>query len=186
MYPRIELDTDVLYVRDGNCLTAVGSMASLDLALDMVEEDLGKPLALTIARILVMPRVRTGDEPQLSVELRAQTAAVPKVVAAAEWIAGNIEKRLTVSALADRFAMSERNFSRAFNRALGMSPQRYIELARLETARRWLISSDLSIDAIARRSGYSNGVHFSDAFKKATTLTPSEYRENARERSGEN
>jgi transcriptional regulator GlxA family with amidase domain len=176
LFPLVDVDTEALFVRDGNCLTSVGSMASVDLALSMVEEDLGKAMALTIARILVLPRMRPGDQPQVSAELRAQTAATPRVANAAEWIVSNIDKRPTVANLADRFAMSERNFSRVFTRELGMSPQRFIESARLEAARRWLIGSNLPIDTIARRSGYSNGEHLSQAFKKVMLTTPGDYR----------
>lgn len=182
LYPLIEVDTDSLFVRDHNCLTAAGSMASLDLALNMVEEDLGKPVALAVARVLVLPSMRPGDQPQVSAELRAQTAAVPRVAAAAQWIVTNIDKRPTVASLADRFAMSERNFSRTFVREMGMPPQRFIESVRLEAARRWLAGSNLPIDTIARRSGYSSGEHLAQAFKKMTMMTPGDYRREVRQR----
>jgi transcriptional regulator GlxA family with amidase domain len=81
--------------------------------------------------------------------------------------------------------MSERNFSRVFTREMGMSPQRFIETARLEAARRWLTGTNLPIDSIARRAGYSSGEHFAQAFKKVMLTTPGDYRREARERVSE-
>ena len=184
-FPLVEVETEALFVRDGHVLTAAGSIASIDLALNMIEEDHGKALALMVARVLVMPRMRPGDQPQLSAELRAQTAATPRVATAAEWIVTNIDRRPTVASLADRFAMSERNFSRVFTKEMGMSPQRFIESARLEAARRWLAGSSLPIDSIARRSGYSSGEHFAQSFKKTLGTTPGDYRREAHQRAGE-
>lgn len=179
--PAARVEAGALFVRDGNCLTAAGSIASIDLALSMIEEDHGKSLALTVARVMVLPHMRPGDQPQVSAELRAQTAVSPRVQKAAEWILASLDRRPTVAAVASRFAMSERNFSRSFTREIGMSPQRFIVAARIEAARRWLTGSTLPIDTIARRAGYSSGEHLTHAFRKMMGTTPGDYRRSARE-----
>jgi transcriptional regulator GlxA family with amidase domain len=179
--PAARVEAGALFVRDGNCLTAAGSIASIDLALSMIEEDHGKSLALTVARVMVLPHMRPGDQPQVSAELRAQTAVSPRVQKAAEWILASLDRRPTVAAVARRFAMSERNFSRSFTREIGMSPQRFIVAARLEAARRWLTGSTLPIDTIARRAGYSSGEHLTHAFRRVMGTTPGDYRRSARE-----
>lgn len=178
-HPTIRVEPDEIFVRDGNRLTAAGSSASLDLALQMVEDDFGKRLATRVAEVLVVPRMRSGDQPQRSVELRAQVATLPRVSAAAEWIVANIARKPSVAALAERFAMSERNFSRVFSREMGLSPRLFLEQARLEAARRWLAGSDLPIDGIARRTGFASGEHLAHAFRKRMQMTPSAYRARA-------
>lgn len=181
-YPRIRVDPDAIFVRDGACFTSAGSTAAIDLAMQMVEEDHDAPLAVDIARALVLPRKRPGEQPQISVELRAQQAALPRVAVAAQWIVGNIESKPSVARLAEQFSMSERNFSRLFKREMGLSPQRFLEQAKLEAARRWLAESGLPIEKVARRSGYSGGEHMAQVFRKALGITPGEYR--ARTRAG--
>jgi transcriptional regulator GlxA family with amidase domain len=180
-YPEVKLVTDSLFVRDGNCLTAAGSSASVDLTIQMIEEDFGKALAVDVARMLVVSHVRPGEQPQFSAELKAQGAAAPRIAIAAEWMVSNIQNRPTVSTVAERFAMSERNFSRAFTRDMGMSPQRFVEQARLETARRWLASSELPIEKVARHSGFSSGEHLTQTFKKLMGMAPGAYRARTRD-----
>jgi transcriptional regulator GlxA family with amidase domain len=180
-FPDVRLQRGALYVRDGRVSSAAGASASLDLAIDMVEEDFGHALASHVAHMLVVARMRPGEQPQISVELAAQSSAAPRVAEAAEWIAQNIHTRPTVAALARRFAMSERNFSRRFSRETGISPARFIERARLESARRWLVSSPVALETVARKSGYSSASHLNQAFRKAMGITPLAYRKAARE-----
>lgn len=178
-YPEIKVDGDSLFVADGKLYTAAGSMAGVDLALQMVEEDVGKHMALDVARILLLARKRPGEQPQISAELRAQSATVPKIAAAAEWISAHIAEQLRVPDIAERFGMSERNFSRSFKRDLGVSPQQFIAEARIEAARRWLVETRDPIEKIARRSGFSGSEHLALAFRKAQGGSPAEYRSKA-------
>lgn len=179
-FPQVQVEPDALFVIDGNCITTAGSSGVLDLAMHMVEEDHGKLLAMDVARALVVVRKRSGEQPQFSAELQAQAAASPKVTAAAEWIIANIERKPSVARLAEQFCMSERNFSRVFTREIGMSPQRFVERAKLEAARRWLAESDLPVEKVARRTGYSCGEHMAQSFRKAMGSTPGEYRARVR------
>lgn len=176
-FPRVTVDQGALFVRDGHVLTAAGFTSSMDLALEIIQEDFGKALAVEIAQMLVVARIRSGEQPQLSAELRAQRATSPRIAKAAEWIVANVHKRPSVATIADRFAMSERNFSRSFTSAMGLSPKRFIEQVRLETARRWLASSDISMEMVAHCSGYSGGEHLAQTFKRSLGMSPMEYRE---------
>lgn len=178
-YPKIKVDSDSLFVADGKLYTAAGSMAGVDLALQMVEEDVGKHMAMDVARILLVARKRPGEQPQISAELKAQSATVPKIAAAAEWISAHIAEQLRVPDIAERFGMSERNFSRSFKRDLGVSPQQFIVTARIEAARRWLVETKDPIEKIARRSGFSGSEHLALAFRKANGGSPAEYRSKA-------
>ena len=162
--------------------STAGSSAGIDLAMQMVEDDVGKRMALDVARILLVARKRPGDQPQISAELKAQSAHLPKIASAAEWIAAHISESLRVADLADRFAMSERNFSRSFKRDLGVTPQKFIAAARIEAARRWLVESHTAIDKIARRAGFSGPDLFTLAFRKAMGVSPTQYRENSQSR----
>lgn len=179
-FPDIRLQRGALYVRDGRISTAAGASASLDLAIGFVEEDLGHALASHVAHMMVVPRRRPGEQPQISAELAAQSSATPRVAETAEWIVQNIHTRPTVAGLAHRFAMSERNFSRRFREETGLSPSRYIERARLEAARRWLVSSQLPLEHVARKSGFSSARHLNQAFRKAMGVTPFAYRKASR------
>lgn len=180
-FPDIRVQRGALYVRDGRISTAAGASASLDLAIGFVEDDLGHTLASEVARMMVVPRRRPGEQPQISAELAAQSSATPRVAEAAEWIVQNIHARPTVAGLAHRFAMSERNFSRRFREETGVSPARFIEKARLEAARRWLVTSQLPMESVARKSGFSSASHLNQVFRKSLGVTPLAYRKASRD-----
>ncbi len=175
-YPDVNLVGGELFVRDGPFFSAAGGSAAVDLTLRLVEEDHGKPIAIHVAHMMVLSRVRPGEQPQLAAELRAQLAATPRIAQAAEWIVDHIIERPTVADLAQKFAMSERNFSRSFTREMGVSPQRFIDQTRLEAARRWLSSSNLPLEAVARKSGFSGAEHMAQAFRRHLNVTPHAYR----------
>lgn len=176
-YPDVHLVGGELFVRDGPFFSAAGGSASVDLTLRLVEEDHGKPIAIHVAHMMVLSRVRPGEQPQLAAELRAQLAATPRISQAAEWIVDHVIERPTVAELAQRFAMSERNFSRTFTREMGVSPQRFIDQTRLEAARRWLSTSNLPLEAVARKAGFSGAEHMAQAFKRSLAVTPLAYRQ---------
>ena len=113
-YPSIEVDPDPIFVRDGNVYTSAGVTAGIDLALALVEEDLGPQAALDTARSLVLFVRRPGGQAQFSTTLRTQAASRPRIRELQQWIADNLNRDLSVPALARRAYMSERNFSRVF------------------------------------------------------------------------
>lgn len=175
-YPDVQLVSGELFVRDGGLFSAAGGSASVDLTLRLVEDDHGKSIAMHVAHMMVLSRLRPGEQPQLGAELRAQLVAAPRIAQVAEWIIDHIAERPTVAGLARRFAMSERNFSRAFTREMGMSPQRFIDQTRLEAARRWLAASSAPLDGVARKAGYSSAEHMAQAFRRQLDVTPHGYR----------
>lgn len=179
-YPGVRVDPEALFVSDGKLYTTAGSTAGIDLAIQMLEEDFGRKIAIDVARVLMVARKRSGEQPQISAELKAQSATVPRIASAAEWIVANLHEPLRVSDIADRFAMSERNFSRAFKKELSVTPQQFIAQARIEAARRWLVDSTIPIDKIARRTGFSSAEQMTQSFRRVLAISPSDYRERNR------
>src|SRR5687767_10870020 len=134
-YPSIAVERDPIFVRDGNVATSAGVTAGMDLALALVEEDLGREVALEVARWLVLFVRRPGGQSQFSSHLRAQVADREPLRDLQEWMTTHLDADLSVAALADRACMSPRNFARAFAREVGMTPAAYVEALRVDHAR---------------------------------------------------
>ena len=137
-YPAVTWNPSPIYVRDGRSATSAGVTAGIDLALALVEEDLGRDLALTIARHLVVFLRRPGNQTQFSAQLAAQTAQREPLRDVQQWITEHPGGDLSVDALAERARLSPRHFARAFRAETGMTPGRYVDRVRLEHARRLL------------------------------------------------
>ncbi|HEX4819533.1 MAG TPA: GlxA family transcriptional regulator, partial [Acidimicrobiales bacterium] len=146
-YPEVTVDPDPIYVRDGNVYTSAGVTAGMDLALALVEDDLGRDVALRVARRLVLFLRRPGNQSQFSAQLSAQVAARDGLRDIQQWIADHPDADLSVAAMATRAGMSERNFARCFKDEIGTSPGRYVEASRVEVARRLLEETDESVAA---------------------------------------
>ncbi|HEU0024119.1 MAG TPA: DJ-1/PfpI family protein [Thermoleophilaceae bacterium] len=175
-HPDTEVDPDPIFVRDGNVYTSAGVTAGMDLALALVEEDLGRELSLTTARWLVLFLKRPGGQAQFSAQLTAQMADRQPLRELQSWIADNLTEDLSVPALAERAHMSERNFARAFAREVGMTPAAYVEAARVESARMALEAGDTSIEAVARRAGFGTVETMRRAFHRRVGVGPADYR----------
>jgi transcriptional regulator GlxA family with amidase domain len=175
-YPRVEVDPDPIYVRDGNVYTSAGVTAGMDLALALVEDDLGRDVALGVARQLVLFLHRPANQAQLSAQLAGQLAERNGLREAQRWIAEHPEVDLGVAALARRVGMSERNFARCFKAETGTTPARYVERVRLEVARRLLEDSDLSVAEVATASGFGTAETMRRSFLRALGCGPSDYR----------
>ena len=134
-YPRVNVESDPLWVRDGNIYTCAGISAGIDLALAWVEEDCGAALAHEAARELVLYLRRPGGQKQLSVSLTSQASEMKSIQELQIWIAEHVQKRLSVPILAERMSMSIRNFERVFTREVGTTPSQYVLHVRVETAR---------------------------------------------------
>src|SRR5205823_1607836 len=143
-------------VQDANVYTSAGISAGMDLALALIEADHGSALALNVARHMVIFLRRPGSQAQFSVALAAQAAERKNLQELQVWIAENLAKSLSVEVLAERAAMSSRNFARVFARELGSTPAHYVEQVRVEAVRTQLVSTDDSIDQIASRCGFSS------------------------------
>ncbi|MFF5367344.1 GlxA family transcriptional regulator [Streptomyces sp. NPDC013187] len=175
-HPAVEIDPDPVYVRDGHIATSAGVTAGIDLALALVEEDLGRDAALTIARHLVVFLRRPGNQAQFSAQLAAQTAQREPLRDVQRWITDHPDADLCVDALAARARLSPRHFARAFRAETGMTPGRYVDRVRLEHARRLLEDTADGIEGIARTSGYGTPEAMRRAFVRTLGTPPAEYR----------
>ncbi len=175
-YPDIELEPDAIFVRDGNITTSAGVTAGMDLSLSLVEEDMNRDTAMSIARMLVIYYRRAGGQSQFSETLKTQTLADKKFADLCVFIQENLDSDLSVPALAERIAMSERNFSRCFTFEVGMSPGKYVEKVRLESAKEHLENTHKNLDEISLRCGFSSSEILRRLFKRRHGIAPSEYR----------
>jgi transcriptional regulator GlxA family with amidase domain len=179
-HPGVSWDPNPIFVQDGSIYTSAGISAGMDLALALVEEDYGSPLALDVARHMVIFLRRPGSQAQFSVALAAQASERKSLQALQVWIAENLAKNLSVEVLADRAAMSARNFARVFASELGNTPARYVEQVRVEAARTQLASTDDSVDQIASRCGFSSAELLRRCFVRHFKIAPSQYRKHFR------
>jgi transcriptional regulator GlxA family with amidase domain len=175
-FPRVTVERDPIFVRDGNVATSAGVTAGMDLALALIEEDHGAQAALATARSLVLFVRRPGGQSQFSTALAAQPARRAPLRELQAWILGHLDEDLTVPALAGRVHMSERNFARAFRAETGLTPAAYVEAARVERARRELETTDLGVEAVAARCGFGTVETMRRAFARRLGVNPAAYR----------
>ena len=175
-YSRIRVEPDAIFVRDGSIYTSAGVTAGIDLALALVEEDLGHAVALAVARRLVVFLKRPGGQSQFSSHLEAQTAAAGVLRDLPAWVLDHLEGDLSVERLAARAGMSPRNFARVFTRTLGVTPAKFVERARLDAARRLLENAELGLDEVAARAGFASGEHMRRTFHRHLHIVPADYR----------
>ena len=175
-YPRVKVDPDPIYIRDANCYTSAGVTAGIDLALALVEEDLGSSLALEIAQMLVVFLRRPGGQSQFSATLASQKTEYRVLDALLAWLPDHIRGDLSVRMLARRVAMSPRNFARVFLQEVGVTPARHVEDLRLEAARRQLEKGTAAISTIAENSGFQSAEVLRRVFQRRLGVTPGQYR----------
>jgi transcriptional regulator GlxA family with amidase domain len=176
-WPAVELDPTSIFVRDGDVWTSAGVTAGMDMALALVEEDLGAEVALAVARLLVVFLKRPGGQSQFSGALAVQQASRRALRELQAWIAGHLDADLSVSALAARACMSERSFARAFRAEVGQTPAAYVETLRIERARTLLEDGAQSLEAVARAVGFSSTEVLRRAFHRRVGVGPAAYRE---------
>jgi transcriptional regulator GlxA family with amidase domain len=175
-YPDVTVDPDPIFIKDGNLATSAGVTAGIDLALALLEDDLGRDAALTAARHLVVFLRRPGSQSQFSAQLQAQTASRKPIRHVQQWITEHPAENLTVETLALRANLSPRQFARAFTAEVGMTPGRYVDRVRIEAARRRLEDSAEGIEEAARACGYGTPEAMRRAFIKTLGVSPAEYR----------
>ncbi|RZS78966.1 GlxA family transcriptional regulator [Pigmentiphaga kullae] len=176
-YPRIDVQADAIYIRQGNLWTSAGVTAGIDLALAMVEEDCGRDLALEVARDMVVYLKRPGGQSQFSMHLNSQTTSHPGIRKTQDWILSNLHQPLAVSDLAAHAAMSLRNFTRVFVRETGSTPQAFVETARVDLVRRLLEDAALPLKTVAARAGFGSDAQLRKVFQRHLGVTPRAYRE---------
>jgi transcriptional regulator GlxA family with amidase domain len=177
LYPQVRVEHDPLWVRDGNIYTSAGVSASIDLALAWVEEDCGAALAHEAARELVLFLRRPGGQPQVSVSLSSQASQMASIRELQIWIAEHLASRLSVEDLAERMAMSVRNFERVFTREVGRTPSQYVLQVRVEAARQKLERTGGGLKQVAAAAGFGSVDAMRRAFVRLLGITPGRYRE---------
>lgn len=181
-YPEVEVEPDSIYVRDGELWTSAGVTTGMDLALAIVEEDLGQEAALEVARWLVIFVQRPGGQSQFSSHLRTQRAERQPLRDLQAWIADNLGADLRVETLAERAHMSPRNFARAFRREVGLTPGAYVEAVRIERAKQRLERGAAPVESIARDCGFGTPETMRRAFGRTLGVAPADYRARFRRR----
>jgi transcriptional regulator GlxA family with amidase domain len=176
LHPEVAVERDAIYIVDGPVYTSAGVTAGMDLALALVEEDLGPDVARDVAQQLVVFLRRPGGQSQFSAQIAAQPAEREPLREVQAHIAANVAADLTVPSLAERAAMSPRNFARAFRRETGMTPAAYVESVRVEQARIALEGSDAGVESIARHCGFGTVETMRRAFHRRLGVGPAAYR----------
>ena len=175
-YPAVSVDPEPIFLRDGPIWTSAGVTAGMDLALALVEEDLDRSAALTIARHLVLFLRRPGGQSQFSATLAAQEPSRDALRDAQRLVLEDVAGEHTVEAMAARANMSTRHFARAFAAETGITPARYVERVRLEAARRLLEDTSEPIAAIAQNCGFPSSETMRRAFLRSLAVGPADYR----------
>ena len=175
-YPGVHVESDRIFVRDGDVWTSAGITAGMDLALALVEDDHGPELAREVARWMVLFVQRPGGQAQFSSHLDVPVSHRADVRSVLDAIAADPADDHSVATLARRAGMSERHLARLFRAETGTTVAQHVEGVRVETARHLLESSDAGLDTIARRSGFGTVETFHRSFKRRTGITPGEHR----------
>lgn len=180
-YPAVQCHSDALYLHDDNLWTCGGATAGIDLALGLVEQDLGPQAALSLARYFTVFLWRSAEQPQLSASLKAQSNALRtdqdvRLSRLHAWIAGNLNSDLRVERLAEKFGMSPRHFARAYVAATGTTPAQAVADLRLEAACRLLVNTSEPIKRIAETVGFGREERMRRAFQKQLGTSPLGYR----------
>ncbi len=176
-FPKVSLEPDAVYVEDGKYWTSAGVLAGVDMAMAMVERDLGLKMADYTARALVAESRRARGEPQISARLDAQAIEGARIRRLMEWIANNPGEDLSAVALAGRACMSIRSLQRHFAAEARETPAAFVERTRVESARRLLVTSDAKLDAVAAQAGFTSLSAMQRAFLRVIGLPPSQYRQ---------
>jgi transcriptional regulator GlxA family with amidase domain len=174
-FPAIRVEPDPIFLCDGSIWTSAGVTAGIDLALALVEEDLGRSMALAVARYLVVFLKRPGGQAQFSAALALQVTD-DRFGALHDWINGHLASDLSLSVLAEQAGMSERSFSRHYTQAIGQTPARAIERLRVEAGRRLLSESRTPVKRIAQRCGFGSEETMRRSFLRLLAVTPQDYR----------
>ncbi|MBX3305105.1 MAG: GlxA family transcriptional regulator [Nitrospira sp.] len=176
-YPSSTVEPDAIYVKDSHVYTSAGITAGMDLALALVEEDLGRDVALAVARMLVLFLKRPGGQSQFSTQLQAQAVEGKRLADLLSWLADHHHTPLTVEDMAAQAGLSPRTFARVFVAETGDTPALHLEKLRLEHAVRLLETTGTSLDMTAQACGFTGHEQLRRAFQRHKGITPQEYRQ---------
>ncbi len=177
-FPLVQIDRDALFVSAGKFHTSAGITAGIDFSLSLVEHDLGREMARAVARELVVFMKRPGGQSQFSTRLihNAMGDDRDRFEGLTHWMAEHLADNLTVEVLAERLAMSPRNFARRFTAVMQVTPGKYVQMLRTDEARRLLTESDLPIMIVAVRCGFQSAEVMRVSFQRCLNISPTEFR----------
>jgi transcriptional regulator GlxA family with amidase domain len=177
-FPQLRVEANSLFIKEGKFYSSAGVTAGIDLALALIEEDFGAKVALTVAREMVVYLKRSGGQEQYSEPLKFQTEANDRFAELVSWMTNNPTAEMSVNSLARRASLSPRQFFRRFKEQFGSSPATFVEMLRLNEARRRLTSPEVSIENVAESVGFTGADSFRRAFARRFRVTPSKFRRN--------
>ncbi len=175
-YPRVTVEPDAIYVKDGNIYSSAGSTAGIDLALAMLEEDLGRETTLEVARNLIMFARRPGGQSQFTPLLQLQNGGPTPLRSLQDWILDHLREDLSIQRLAEQVHMSPRHFSRVFTQEVGWTPARFVERLRVDAARSLLEETHADLERVARHCGFGSADSMRRAFLRVVRVPPQDYR----------
>lgn len=175
-FPRLDMQPNAIFVKDGRFYTSAGVTAGIDLSLSLIEEDLGARVALEVARELVVYLHRAGGQDQFSEPLRFQAATPDRFSELVAFVSAHLDADLSVEALARRVGVSPRQLTRQCNQALGCSPAALVKRVRLDEAKARLLRSSATVDLVASSLGFASADVFRRAFEKRFGVNPSAFR----------
>ncbi len=176
-HPRVHVEDQPIWVRDGNIYSSAGMSSGIDLALNLIADDHGEALAAEVTKEMVLFLRRPADQAQLSYSLMAQDSHHRSVKTLQPWIHEHLTQDLTVNVLADQLAMSRSTLIRIFKHELNTTPAKYIENIRIETAQRFLQMTNMSLDQIATKCGFTSADVFRRVFQRKWGMSPLSYRQ---------
>jgi AraC family transcriptional activator FtrA len=174
-YPTITVEPDVLYVDEGRVLSSAGSAAGIDLCLHIIRRDFGAEIANQVAKRLVVPPHRDGDQSQY-IATPVPTEKAPSLSRLLEWAQANLQRDLSIATLAKQARMSDRSFARHFRAEVGTTPHHWLNRQRLFAAQQWLETTDQSMDQIAEKVGMGTAATLRHHFRQAFRTSPTAYR----------
>jgi len=174
--PMVKVQPNAIFIKDGTIFTSAGVTASIDAALALVEEDLGRAIAADIAKSMVLFLRRPGGQSQYSKVLAAQSRSCNDFVDLIAWISNNLNKDLSVPSLAERTGMSERSFIRKFRTETGSTPAAFVRTIRLESACTWLESTHWPVKRVAKLAGFGSTDSLERAMRTHLDTTPAIFR----------
>jgi transcriptional regulator GlxA family with amidase domain len=175
-FPNLRINCDALFIKDDRFYTCAGGAAAFDLSLSLIEEDFGRQSALNLAREFVLHFKRPGEEEQYSEALRFQVQSTDRFADLPAWIHSHLGSDLSIDTLAQRAAMSRRNFTRLFHETFGKTPAQFVAEARIAEAQKRLLVPRNSIEGVADSLGFQSADVFSVAFERQTGIRPRTYR----------
>jgi transcriptional regulator GlxA family with amidase domain len=176
-YPQVRVEPDRIFLKDGSIYTSGGITSGIDLALSLLEEDWGRETSLLVARYMVVFLKRPGGQTQFSGYLASEATQHPDLRSLQVWIMENPAEDMRIEALAERVAMSPRNFARVFQAETGMTPAKFVEKARVDAARHFLGSGENRIETVATVAGFGDPERMRRSFIRHLGISPQDYRE---------